>query len=91
MRSRILAGNRKHLGHDGGFRAYRIRDAGPASALSALSSGGGDSATLALVGVEPLESAVTAGPHEEWELLREEGRVGLFGPVQLSDSARYGG
>ena len=85
LRSRILAGNRKHLGHDGGFRAYEFATPVPLLRylpyLLAVVTG-----DLGLVGVEPLESAGTAGPHEEWELVREEGRVGLFGPVQLSDT-----
>jgi mannose-1-phosphate guanylyltransferase/phosphomannomutase len=86
IQSKILTGNRKRIGHDGGFRAFEF--ATPVPLLRylpyLLPVITGD---LGLVGVEPLESASTAELREEWELVREEGRVGLLGPVQLREAS----
>jgi mannose-1-phosphate guanylyltransferase / phosphomannomutase len=83
VRSRRLLGNRKAGSEPVEFKAYEFATSVPLLRhlpyLLAVVSG-----HLSLVGVEPLEAARAAARSEEWERVRDEGKVGLFGPVQLT-------
>jgi mannose-1-phosphate guanylyltransferase / phosphomannomutase len=83
LHGRILLGNRQHSSHGAAFRAREFATVIPVLRYLPylLSVVAGD---LALIGVEPLEAVSAAVRGQEWELARDEGRVGLFGPVQLT-------
>jgi mannose-1-phosphate guanylyltransferase/phosphomannomutase len=85
FRSRLLVGNRKSGSESTEFEAYEFATSVPLLRhlpyLLAVASG-----HLSLVGVEPLEAESAAARTEEWERVRDEGKVGLFGPVQLTAS-----
>jgi mannose-1-phosphate guanylyltransferase / phosphomannomutase len=82
LRSKRLVGNRKRGSAHSEFTAFEFATPVPVLRylpyLLAVVSG-----HLRLVGVEPLEAGSDA-PTEDWELVRNEGEVGLFGPVQLA-------
>jgi len=85
IRSKLLVGNRERDSKKVEFKVFEFAIAVPMLRylpyLLAVVSG-----RLRLVGVEPLEAGRGAGRIEEWELVRDEGHVGLFGPVQLTAS-----
>jgi mannose-1-phosphate guanylyltransferase / phosphomannomutase len=83
IRSRLLHGNRKSGSATCEFKVYEFATSVPLLRhlpyVLALVSG-----HLSLVGVEPLEAGTVTVRTEEWERVRDESKVGLFGPVQLS-------
>jgi NDP-sugar pyrophosphorylase family protein len=83
IRSRLLVGNRKSDSASIEFEAYEFATSVPLLRrlpyLLAVVSG-----HLSLVGVEPLETERAAARAEEWERVRDQGKVGLFGPVQVT-------
>jgi hypothetical protein len=85
IRSRLLIGNRKRGSRSAEFKVFEFAISVPILRylpyLLAVIAG-----RLRLVGVEPLESGQFPGRLEEWELVRDQGAVGLFGPVQLTAS-----
>jgi mannose-1-phosphate guanylyltransferase / phosphomannomutase len=84
IQSRLLVGNRKRRSQSIEFKAFEFATPVPLLRylpyLLAVLSG-----RMRLVGVEPLEVAKFT-PTEEWESVRDEGKIGLFGPVQLTAS-----
>jgi hypothetical protein len=83
IRSKLLFGNFKRSAKSIEFRAFEFATPIPVLRylpyLFAVVAG-----RLRLIGVEPLDAGRGAARSEEWELVRDEGRVGLFGPVQLT-------
>jgi len=81
--SKRLVGNRKLGSTNIEFKAFEFATPVPLLRylpyLLAVVSG-----HLRLVGVEPLEAGRATGRTEEWELVRDHGKAGLFGPVQLT-------
>ena len=82
LRSKRLVGNRKPGSVNNEFTAFEFATPVPLLRylpyLLAVVAG-----HLRLVGVEPLEAGSSART-EDWELMRNEGQAGLFGPVQLT-------
>jgi NDP-sugar pyrophosphorylase family protein len=84
IRTRILVGNGMQ-GKSAEFRAFEFSVSSPALRylpyLLAVAAG-----HLRLVGVEALEAGLAHARAEEWEMTRDQGYVGLLGPVQLTAS-----
>jgi mannose-1-phosphate guanylyltransferase/phosphomannomutase len=80
--TRLLVGNRRRGAGSIEFNAFEFATSVPLLRylpyLLAVISG-----HLRLCGVEPLEAAKAWARSEEWELVRDEGKIGLLGPVQL--------
>jgi len=86
IRRSTLLGNRRTRAHKTAFLARRFSTSLPLLSylpyLFAVAAG-----HLRMVGVEPLTPAGAAARTQEWEFVRDDAPVGLFGPVQLTLSA----